>query len=119
MKKIFILGILFMTTALSAQKVTVTGRAVDSSRGLNAIEIVINDTLSKLMKDPKANRSRYLRMYQDERYVVRTDSTGVFSIRANPGDTLYFKSYRHVPQVRAVNDLIGKDVLVTLIPDDD
>ncbi len=115
MKKNFtVLAFLFAMIA-SAQKVTVTGRAVDSSKGLNAIEVVINDTLSRLMKDPKANRSKYLRMYQDERYVVRTDSTGAFSIRADLNDTLYFKSYRHVPQARPVRELIGKEPLIRLI----
>ena len=115
MKKKLIIIALFSCIFASAQKVTVTGRAIDTSNGLNAIEIVINDTLAKIMKDPKEGRPRYLRMYQDPRYVVRTDSTGNYSIRANLNDTLYFKSYRHVPQARRVKDLVENPQIIKLI----
>src|SRR5690606_7064609 len=103
-KSICALLLLFSVLA-SAQKVTIKGRAVDSTNGRNAIEVVINDTLSRIMKNPKEGRSRYLRMYDDARFVVRTDSMGTFAIRANLGDTLYFKSYRHSPQIRSVREL--------------
>ncbi len=115
MKKKFTVFAFLLALTASAQKVTITGRATDSSKGLNAIEVVINDTLSRLMKDPKENRSKYLRMYQDERYVVRTDSTGAFSIRADLNDTLYFKSYRHLSQALPVRKLVGKEVLIKLV----
>ncbi len=108
---------LLISVGASAQKVTVKGRVTDSTNGFNVIEVVINDTLSRLMKDPKQNRSRYLRIYDDPRYVVRTDSTGNFSIRANITDTLYFKSYRHAPQARPVRELIDSPEVIRLKPD--
>ncbi|HEX9980951.1 MAG TPA: hypothetical protein VGB50_10360 [Flavobacterium sp.] len=61
------------------------------------------------MKHPKEGRTAYLRLYQDPRFVVRTDSTGIFSIKAHVTDSLYFKSYGHVTQSYLVRDLIKNE----------
>lgn len=91
-----------------SQNVTIEGLASDSTKGFNVIEIVINDTLSKVMKDPKAGRPKYLKMYQNPRFVVRTDSTGRFRIKASPNDTLFFKSYQHKTVAISVRDLTSR-----------
>jgi hypothetical protein len=103
-----------------AQKVEVSGKVTDSTNGRYVIEIVVNDTLAKVVKDPKQGRSKYIRMYQDPAFVVRTDSTGTFKIKALPTDTLYFKSYGHKVQTYLVSDLIQrKDIHIKLEPEAD
>ena len=101
----------------SAQKVTIEGNATDSTKGVYVIEIVINDTLSKLMdKNPKEGKTKYLKIYQNPKYVVRTDSTGTFKINANVNDSLFFKSYEHKTQKYLVKDLIArKNIKIVLV----
>jgi len=118
MKMIVIVLMFALSPACFAQKTAVEGVATDSSNGAFAIEIVINDTLSKIMKDPKNGRHKYLKMYQDPEFVVRTDSTGKFKINARLSDTIYFKSYGHKPEAHAVRDLIArKNVYIRLQPE--
>ena len=115
-KKLFLL--LLFPAIISAQKKTISGQATDSTKGANVIEIVVNDTLSKIMKDPKNGRHAYLRLYQDPRFVVRTDSSGTFKIEADENDSLYFKSYRHLPKKFLVRDLLRmKTINIVLEPD--
>ena len=118
-KKVLILSLVFLIAAAGySQKVTVSGKASDSTNGLFAIEIVINDTLSKIMKDPKNGRQAYLKIYQNPKYVVRTDSTGLFQIKANLKDSLYFKSYNHKTEAYLVSDLISrKQIAIRLNPE--
>ncbi|HEX8270492.1 MAG TPA: hypothetical protein VF581_11430 [Flavobacterium sp.] len=118
MKWIFYLIIaLCLTTKSFSQKVTIEGLATDSTKGVYVIEVVVNDTLAKLMKDGKKNRSKYMKIYQDPRFVVRTDSTGRFQIKADLKDSLYFKSYEHKSQSFLVQDLIKqKKIKVVLEP---
>jgi hypothetical protein len=102
---------------INAQTVTIEGNASDSTKGFNVIEIVVNDTLSKLMKDPKHGRTKYMKIYQNPRFVVRTDSTGNFTIKARESDSLYFKSYKHTTRSYLVRDLIKqKNPKVVLVP---
>ena len=119
MKFSFAVIVFFLLTfELNAQTVTIEGNASDSTNGFNVIEIVVNDTLSKLMKDPKHGRSTYLKMYQNPKYVVRTDSTGKFMIKAVESDSLYFKSYKHKTQSFLVRDLIKqKNPKIILVPE--
>ncbi|RZJ33406.1 MAG: hypothetical protein EOO51_14070 [Flavobacterium sp.] len=120
MKKLLCVVFIASSLLCSAQKKTVRGQATDSTHGGNVIEIIVNDTLSKLMKDPKKGRNAYLRLYQDPRYVVRTDSTGAFKIQADETDSLYFKSYRHLPQRFLVRDLLKNgEIKIILKPDPD
>ncbi len=117
-RKILLTAVLLTVTLAKAQQVTVQGFATDTSKGLNSIEIVVNDTLSKLMAHPKENRPKYLRIYQNPKYVVRTDSTGRFRIKAQTTDSLYFKSYQHTTQAFLVGDLITrKQIKIVLKPD--
>lgn len=120
MKSTSLIFVMFFAFAFSAnsQQMTVEGLATDSSNGFNSIEIVVNDTLSKLMANPKENRSKYLRIYQNPKYVVRTDSTGRFRIKAQLSDTLHFKSYKHISQALTVKELLRrKQVKIVLKPE--
>lgn len=109
MKWIFLLlTIVFSSAHSNAQLVTIEGNATDTTNGVSVIEIVINDTLSRIMENPKEGRPKYLKMYQNPKYVVRTDSTGKFRIRALPADTLYFKSYEHKTQAIPVAELLQR-----------
>lgn len=108
MKNWFFLTLLLISSAAISQQVTVSGTAHDTTNGVNAIEVVLNDTLSKIMKDPKKGRQLYLKLYQNPRFVVRTDSTGAFKIKADPTDTIYFKSFRHKTQAYPVSELLRR-----------
>jgi hypothetical protein len=111
------IALLLVSNVVFSQQSIVKG--VAKSNGLFVVEIVVNDTLSRLMKNPTDKiRLQYLKIYQDPRYVVRTDNAGRFSIKANPADTLYFKSYNHKTQKFSVADLLArKDVEVFLLPE--
>ena len=101
------------------QEVTVSGIATDSNNGAFAIEIVVNDVLAKLTgDDPKDVRAKYLKLCNDPRIVVRTDSTGVFTIKARETDSLFFKSYGHIKEAHLVRDLIKREkILIRLQPE--
>ena len=109
LQTLFLLAFGIFQVNSTAQNSTIEGFATDSTKGFNAIEIVVNDTLSKLMKNPKENRPKYLRMYQNPKFVVRTDSTGKFRIKARATDSLYFKSYKHQTEAFLVKDLMSKN----------
>ena len=104
-KNVFVSILLLVVSTCFAQLVTISGVATDSSNGAFPIEIIVNDTLAKVAKSENG-RTKYLKIYQDPDYVVRTDSTGTFSIRAKPTDYLYFKSYHHFEEKHLVSDLI-------------
>lgn len=110
--KIYIIALfLFMTPHCFGQLVIISGKATDSTNGTNVVEIVVNDTLSKIAQDSKEGRARYFKLYQDPGIVVRTDSTGIFQIRASVTDSLYFKSYQHITQAYLVRDLIKRKAI--------
>ncbi len=102
----------------NAQQTTISGFATDSTNGFASIEIVVNDTLSRLMTEPKKNRPIYLKLYQNPRYVVRTDNSGRFKITASLNDIIYFKSYEHKTQAIPVRKLATqKDIKIVLLKD--
>jgi hypothetical protein len=75
--------------------------------------VELNDTTSKFyqahLKDPGNDRSQneiYSKLFKDTNYVVTPKEDGRFSIKAKPGDTLYFKAFNHVTQKHAVSDLL-------------
>ncbi len=116
MRKLFLLSLLFISAhSIKAQSTVIEGYTTDSTKGFAVIEIVLNDTLSKIMNNPKEGRPKYLKMYQNPKYVVRTDSTGKFRIKAALSDSLYFKSYQHRTKVYSVKDLsLQKDIRIVL-----
>ncbi|MBF0694209.1 MAG: hypothetical protein IR153_04030 [Flavobacterium sp.] len=110
----FLIALIFSATSLG-QKVDVRGKVTDQNNGAFIIEIVVNEALAKVITDPKQGRTKYIRLYQNPNFVVRTDSTGLFKIRARETDTLYFKSYGHKVQKHRVSDLIARpEIEITL-----
>ncbi|HEY0092558.1 MAG TPA: hypothetical protein VGB43_08740 [Flavobacterium sp.] len=120
MKTRLLILLLGLSTICLGQEVTVNGVASDTNNGAFVIEIVRNDTLAKIMRDPKAGRPKYLKLLHDPSVVVRTDSTGIFSIRARVSDSLYFKSYNHKKERHLVRDLMKLDkIIIKLQPEID
>ncbi len=60
--KLRLLTLLLLLLSFSgfSQKVEVAGKVTDQTNGRFVIEIVVNDTLAKVVKDPKNGRSRYI-----------------------------------------------------------
>jgi len=96
---------------LFGQKVVVKGFAIDSTKGKNAVYIVINDTVNKLLN--KMDRDNdyywsniYFKMYKRKKLYSKTKNKGYFNIRAKLTDTITFSSNEHNDSIISVRDLI-------------
>ncbi len=115
MKILASLLILISFTTYSQEKVIISGTAFDSTnRGLS-VHIVLNDTLR--MFSNSSEWDEYQKLSMDTNFVVSTKADGKFRISAKKTDSLFFQSFRHIPQVYAIADLLKmKSINIRLEP---
>jgi hypothetical protein len=96
-----------------AQSILIKGTASYQTKSFMSVHVVLNDTINKFIAknfDPEnfklAIHDQYMRLIKDSTLNVRTDSSGLFAIRAHLTDTLYFSAYRSITQKFLVADLI-------------
>lgn len=109
---------LFFTLTASAQKVTVSGTAFDTTNGRNWVHIVLNDTLRKFREKKSPNWDKYKRLTEDTTVALFAKGDGKFKITANITDSIFFQSFKHKPKVCLVADLLKlKSINIRLEPE--
>ena len=109
----------------------ISGTALDTTGGRNPVQVVVNDTLNKLLKSDLSQRSDdsespmdtiriknrlsfwkdYEKSAKDTTITVRAKANGQFSITAYRTDSLYFQSSWHKPQAYLVADLLKMNTI--------
>lgn len=116
MNKIKYLIILLSINCYS-QNVIVKGIVLDSTKGRNKVEIVLNDTLNKLIKLENGFES-YKKLYDNTKLRKETNKDGSFEFKAKKSDSLYFSSWRHITKSYSVNDIYkNKKLRIILDPE--
>lgn len=109
MTKYIILFFLLFSLKATAQKVTISGTAFDTTNGRWWVRIVLNDTIRKFIKNEKPNLDAYRKINEDSTLSVFARKDGKFKIAAQITDSLFFQSDRSIQQVYAVADLLKMD----------
>lgn len=109
MTKYLILFLLLFSLKTTAQKVTVTGTAFDTTNGRNWVRIILNDTIRKFIATKKTDWDTYRKIIEDSTLSVFAKENGKFKITAQLTDSLVFHADRSIQQVHAVADLLKMD----------
>lgn len=105
MKKYLAFIFLLVIGSASAQKITISGTAYDTTKGRNWVRITLNDTIRKYLSSRKYDHETYMRFSQDTVFSKFAMKDGKFQMTANLTDSLFFQSSRHITQVYLVADL--------------
>lgn len=106
--KLTILFLLIMSITF-AQKVSIIGFVKNSKKLGPEIEIIVNDTLNKIISSEKLKYPEYEKVFYDENYRVIADKNGKFEINVKLTDSLYFSSWEHITESYLVSDLLKKE----------
>lgn len=118
MKKIVVVSFLFIPFAGFSQTLLISGTAFDTTKGRNRVQITLNDTLRKFREAKSRSGEDYAKLTRDTNVVLWTSAEGTFQIRGRKTDSLYFSSFRHLPKVYAVADLLKmKRINIQLEPE--
>jgi len=116
-KKLIILFLIVFNFTFS-QNVTIQGVAISSKKEGYRIEIIVNDTLNRIIKSGKTNYPDYEELYYDENFRTTTDKNQKFQINAKLSDSLFFKSYDHITKSFLVRDLLKMEsIKIVLNPE--
>lgn len=118
MTKTLLLTFFLFSILTFGQKVTVKGIALDSTNGFHRVQITINDTIHKYLKNAELNIDEYKQLYSNKNYAVQADKKGRFKIKALPNDSLYFRYNHQITQAYLVSDLILREkIKIVLEPE--
>lgn len=117
MKNIIIILLTLFTVETFSQKVTISGTASDTTNGRNQVYITVNDTLRKFREGKSPNWEVYENLIKDTSLSLFTKADGKFQLQVNKTDSIFFQSFRHVPQIYSVSDLLKmKNINIRLEP---
>lgn len=117
MRNILFVLLTFLTVQTFSQNVTISGTALDTTNGRNRVYIVVNDTLRKFREGKSPNWDVYSNLIKDMTLSFFTKADGAFQVKANKTDSIFFESFRHIPQIYSVSDLLKmKPIKIQLEP---
>jgi hypothetical protein len=101
----------------SAQKLTVEGIALDTSKLYSGVRIILNDTINRLFaKSRDADTyATFNRVIKDTDFTAFTDTAGRFRIQAKLTDSLFFESHFSITKAFLVADLLKMDSIKILL----
>lgn len=106
MRQLFFILFLIISNKGFSQKVTISGTAFDTTNGRNWVNIVVNDTLRKFRESKTYNWNNYKKLIEDTTVNLFAKKNGKFEITVNKSDSISFSSFRHIPQVYSVLELL-------------
>ena len=106
MRNIILLLLTFFTVEAFSQKVTIIGTALDTTNGRNRVYISVNDTLRKFREGKSPNWDIYRNLIKDTSLSLFTKADGKFQLKVHKTDSIFFESFRHIPQKYLVSDLL-------------
>jgi hypothetical protein len=92
-----------------SQKVNINGFIKNSKKIGPEIEIIVNDTLNRLIKSGNKNYPDYEKLFYDENFRIIADVNGEFEINVKLSDSIYFSSWEHITESYLVSDLLKKE----------
>lgn len=112
MTKYIILFFLLFSLKTTAQKITISGTAFDTTNGRSWVRIILNDTIRRFIgtKETKEiNWDTYRKIIKDTTLFAFAKKDGKFKIAAQITDSLFFQSDISIQQAYAVADLLKMD----------
>lgn len=106
MRNIILFLLTLFTLQTFSQKVTISGTALDTTNGRNRVYIVVNDTLRKFREGKSPDWAIYRNLIKDTSLSLFTKADGRFQLKVNITDSIFFQSFRHIPQQYSVSDLL-------------
>lgn len=117
MRNIILLLLTLLTVETFSQKVTISGTALDTTNGRNRVYITVNDTLRKFRESKSPNWDVYRNLIKDTSLSLFTKADGKFQLKVYKTDSIFFQSFRHIPQTYSVSDLLKmKNINIRLEP---
>ena len=117
MRKILFVLLIFLTVQTFSQNVTICGTALDTTNGRNRVYIVVNDSLRKFREGKSPDWNVYRNLVKDTSLSLFTKADGKFLLKVSKKDSIYFQSFRHIPQIYSVSDLLKmKSINIRLEP---
>lgn len=117
MRNIILIVLTLLTVEAFSQNVTISGTALDTTNGRNRVYIIVNDTLRKFRESKSPNWDDYKNLIKDTTLSLFTKADGKFQLDVNKTDSIFFQSFRHIPQVYSVSDLLKmKHISIRLEP---
>jgi hypothetical protein len=109
MRNIILVLLTFFTVKTFSQKIIISGTALDTTNGRNRVNIIVNDTLRKFREGKSPNWDVYRNLIKDTSLSLFTKADGKFQLQVNKTDSVFFQSFRHIPQIYSVSDLLKKN----------
>ncbi|KGO87839.1 hypothetical protein Q765_04965 [Flavobacterium rivuli WB 3.3-2 = DSM 21788] len=100
----FLIVLLAVISCSCSSKIVVKGNAATEGKS-NLVLVVLNDTLSKYAETEYASIKTINKIYDNRKYVAKTDVNGKFKIKAYMNDSLYFISPNYISKKFRVADL--------------